>query len=395
MSKSWFALWIILALGPGAASAAERVDEAVEARELFQRGDLLAALPLYERLMAADPSNSVYAERLTVCLYAAMEVLPEGKERDALIARALQQAERAKALGDNSVLLLQILDRLHSPDVHQLNPEQEMLREAEAAFSRGDFDNALAGYKAAAAKNPGSYLAHLYAGDVYFSKGDLASAAEWFGKAIAIDPDTETAYRYWADAIVKAGDQQAALPYYIKAVVAEPYKRNTWAALQGWANRNGVRMQAPQLPRPQVALQDDGTGKGPQPGINVNADMMSDKRSGAAWLAYATNRIIWIKEKYLERHPGESEYRHSLDEEVESLRFALKIIDKDLQQAAALPALQDLVRLSGDNMLEPYVLFNAADEGIAQDYAAYRAGHREQLARYIDQYLLVRPASGK
>jgi hypothetical protein len=77
------------------------------------------------------------------------------------------------------------------------------------------------------------------------------------------------------------------------------------------------------------------------------------------------------------------------------LRFALKIIDKDLQQAAALPALQDLVRLSGDNMLEPYVLFNAADEGIAQDYAAYRAGHREQLARYIDQYLLVRPASGK
>ena len=50
------------------------------------------------------------------------------------------------------------------------------------------------------------------------------------------------------------------------------------------------------------------------------------------------------------------------------------------------------MRLDKDGMIEPYVLLNAADRGIAQDYAAYRADHRDQLYAYIERYVVHRGA---
>jgi len=395
MGKSWLVVGVMLTLAVGAVCAATPQEDAAQANTLFQQGKMDAALPLYERLAAADVANSVFAERLALCLYAMMEIQPEGERRDQLIIRARQEAERAGKLGSKSTMLPQVLARLNSDEVHRPDPEQQQLREAEAAFTRGDLDTALAGYKAVAASDPASYHAHLYAGDVYYNKGDVAAAAEWFGKAIAINPDIETAYRYWGDALSKAGDDQAALVQYIRAVVAEPYKPNTVGALAAWAQRNGAMLRAPQLPRPQVSLKDDGSGKGPQPAINMTPEIMSDKLAAAAWLAYAINRTVWVKEKFLQRHPEAGEYRHSLEEEVESLGLAVKVIEKDMVEAAEVPALKDLLRLSADNMLEPYVLLNGVDAGIAQDYAAYRHAHREQIAAFIDKYLIVRAADAK
>jgi tetratricopeptide (TPR) repeat protein len=221
----------------------------------------------------------------------------------------------------------------------------------------------------------------------------VKAAAEWFGKAIAIEPNEETAYRYWGDAIFKSGDDKAALAYYIRAVVAEPYTPSARAGLEAWAKRNGARLQPPMLPRPVVGLKDEGTGKGLQPSINLDPNILSDKRAGAAWMAYATNRIIWMKEKFQERNPGATAYRHSLEEEVDSLRLAVRIIQDDITEAGQLPALRDLVRLSQDGMLEPYVLLVGVDAGIAQDFPAWRDAHREQLAAFIDKYLLIRAAT--
>jgi hypothetical protein len=55
------------------------------------------------------------------------------------------------------------------------------------------------------------------------------------------------------------------------------------------------------------------------------------------------------------------------------------------------PALAELVRLNDDGLLEAYVLFARADEGIAQDYSAYRKASRDKLRRYLVEYV----ASGR
>jgi hypothetical protein len=39
-------------------------------------------------------------------------------------------------------------------------------------------------------------------------------------------------------------------------------------------------------------------------------------------------------------------------------------------------------------LIEPYILFVRADQGIAQDYEAYRAANRDKLRRYLLQIVL-------
>ena len=39
-------------------------------------------------------------------------------------------------------------------------------------------------------------------------------------------------------------------------------------------------------------------------------------------------------------------------------------------------------------MIERYVLLNAADQGIAQDYPAYREKNREKLEQYLSDWVV-------
>jgi len=45
-------------------------------------------------------------------------------------------------------------------------------------------------------------------------------------------------------------------------------------------------------------------------------------------------------------------------------------------------------------MIEPYILLSAADQGIAQDYAAYRKKNRSKLEEYMSTFI-VPPAPPK
>jgi len=52
------------------------------------------------------------------------------------------------------------------------------------------------------------------------------------------------------------------------------------------------------------------------------------------------------------------------------------------------PTLKSLLALDKDGMLECWILLNGADQGIVQDYAAYRAAHRDLLHAYMDKYVV-------
>jgi hypothetical protein len=76
-----------------------------------------------------------------------------------------------------------------------------------------------------------------------------------------------------------------------------------------------------------------------------------------------------------------------LSEEVTCLERTAEALRKlHIPPAKMDPNLSTLLMLSDHHMLEPFVLLHAADSGIVQDYAAYRASHREQLRLFILQY---------
>jgi tetratricopeptide (TPR) repeat protein len=357
-----------------------------EAAQLFDGGNFENARPVYEALAAAEPSNALYAERLAFCLLIEFQNLPEGAERTAVFERATREAERAKALGDDSNLLHIVLDRVQQPIG---KPQEATLQAAEAAFGRGEYSTALAGYQDIALRDPTSYEARLYAGDVYFVMKKLEPAAEWFQQAIAIDPNRETAYRYWGDALLQFGEKTAAMHKFIDAVVAEPYSRRAWMGLQQWADRTGHELAHPRIESPAQPVSKSKEPSTRDVQINVNLAAAQDANVGGSWFIYSAHRAVWRTEEFAKRFPDEKQYRHSLPEEAEAFQVMLAMLDESEQpQQSTDESLRNVSLLAKDQMLEAYILVSAADEGIAQDYPAYRDAHRDVLHAYIEKYVV-------
>ena len=99
-----------------------------------------------------------------------------------------------------------------------------------------------------------------------------------------------------------------------------------------------------------------------------------------------------LNKKFKEEFPNETQYRHTLAEEVDALNSVIlsakgqKVAEDKMDNN-----LRQLIALQKDGMLESWVLLNNADQGILQDYPAYRDKHRDVLHAYIEKYVL-RPA---
>jgi hypothetical protein len=50
--------------------------------------------------------------------------------------------------------------------------------------------------------------------------------------------------------------------------------------------------------------------------------------------------------------------------------------------------LRNLVELNNAGMLDCWILINGADQGIAQDYDAYRHEHRQLLHDYLERFVV-------
>jgi len=363
--------------------SADETPSPKKAAELFDAGNCEDALPLYDSLAAADPRNIVYAERLAFCLMVKFAILPEGPERTACFERTKREAERAKSLGDDSNILHTILERVNQPIGE---PLEAALQAAETAFSKGDYAAALVGYLEIAARDPASYLARLYAGDVYFRTNKLAAAGEWFQKAIEVEPNTETAYRYWGDALLEGGQPEAAMHKFIDAVIAEPYQRRSWMGLQQWAGKTGHELGHPRIETPPPPKSKSDAPAAQDVTIHTDEAMLEDPAGSKPWFMYSVVRGAWRSKGFAEKFPDEKQYRHSLAEEVDAFRAVLAEPDRKVDPKDE--SLRNVAALGKDQMLEAYVLISAADAGIAQDYAGYRDAHRDVLHAYIEKYVV-------
>ena len=199
---------------------------------------------------------------------------------------------------------------------------------------------------------------------------------------MAINPNRETAYRYWGDCLVKEGKAKEAEAKYIEAIIAEPYQRTPRVGLKQWADLTNAMLAAPpiKLPaRPQV----DAKGI---THMTVDPSTLGDPTS-SAWLGYSMNPALWQNKKFKEAYPTETTYRHSLAEEADSLRLVLVIVkEKKIAPDKLDPTIQSLMALEKDGMLECWILLDHPDEGIAQDYVAYREGHRDLMRAYVAKY---------
>jgi tetratricopeptide (TPR) repeat protein len=218
----------------------------------------------------------------------------------------------------------------------------------------------------------------------------MKTAAKWFARAIEVDPNRETAYRYWGDALFKIGnDRKAAKEKFIDAIVAEPYNKLAWNGLQQWAQRQQAVLLAPKIERPAGPVVDPE--KPNNITINIDPGKTDDKQhpGASAWLMYSLLRAGYRGDEFKKNFPREKAYRHTLKEEDSALGAVVAVLKEKKVAADKLDeSLRNLVELSDAGMLDCWILINGADQGIAQDYDAYRREHRQLLHDYLERFVV-------
>lgn len=383
------------------ATAAQKPDPAERQRAIdtYESQNLVAALPLLEKVARAYPDDPVVLSRLGFALYANSTDEKDAAKRQEMRNRARSILEKSQSLGDDSNLTRITLDALSTGDVSQIpfsniKAAEAAIREGEAAFMRGDMNKAIAAYKRAFELDPKLYDAALYAGDAEFKQAyqsqdpqfrrqHFDAAAFWFGKAVAINPDRETAYRYWGDALDAQGKTNEARDKFVEAIIAEPFDRRPYVGLTQWGQRHQVRLGHLKIEQPPPSIRSETSGD--QTTILIDPNKIDRKTPVHYWSFYDLTRATYKTAGFPKDYPGETEYRHSLKEEARALRLVAEIASKDLKEGKVKSlddSLTNLIQLNEADLLEPYILFVRPDKGIAQDYFAYRKDNREKLRRY-------------
>ena len=391
--RKWIAgICLCLAIACPVWAGQAQDNEAARANALYGAGKRVDALPLYEDLAKTYPNEQLYQERLAGCLGAAALETNDPAQRKTLLTRERDTARRAVALGDkaNYVQDMANIDPDAPVTVAQGSPAQALMDEAEKAFAAGDYQTAMAKYEAAAAADPHLYFAALYAGDAAYAQHELPTAAQWFARAIAIDPNRETAYRYWGDAIMQNGnDAEAAKNKFIDAIVAEPYNKYSWQGLQQWAVRQKAVLSSPKIDRPAAPTVDPKNSKNITINIDPTDALDKNNEGSFAWVAYSSMRGLFRGDEFKKQFPNEQEYRHTLKEEDEALSLVVTLVRQNKIPPDKLDeSLRNLLEVYDAGMLDCWILINGADQGITQDYAAYRDAHRQLLHDYLARFVV-------
>jgi tetratricopeptide (TPR) repeat protein len=361
--------------------------------ELYKQDKHIEALPLFEELALKSPDDRDVLLGLGVCLVSEAATLDDQDAASKERIRARQVLLKAKKLGNTAPLLENLLQMLPEDGVvkYENTPADQAMRAAEAAFSRRDFEEAIKNYTKILEYEPKNYSAVLFIGDTYFAEKNWARAGEWYQKAIDLNPNKETAHRYYGDMLLKNGEIEKSRTRFIQGVVAEPYNPITWRALQAWATTNKLQLKRVHVDTPNNVSQ---TG---DKNITITVDPKASDETSTLWLSYGLAKVKWRGDEFKKHFPAEKQYRHSLTEEAEALTMAAtvwtEVNESEKKQKKVPPAPKDpnlilLLKLYQAKMIEPYVLLNAADEGIAQDYPGYREKNRDKLEQYLSDFVV-------
>jgi tetratricopeptide (TPR) repeat protein len=386
---------LIFVLFPLASAATVQDDpERQRALTLFNDWKLAEALPLFEKVAPRYPEDAKLFEAYGLCMIWHAPLLDDPVARKAARKHGRELLLKARSLGASSTLLQHIVESI-APDGgsdEKYSPKKEVddaMREGEAAFTRNDMAKAIEWYQRALAIDPKMYEAALWTGDVYFKTAEQKKAGEWFARAVAIDPDRETAYRYWADSLMKQGRVTEAGDKFVEAYLAEPYSRLARSGFLAWGNKVHV-----DIAHPEIDIPTNVTAKSDTRNTSITIDpstFKKDDKSSSAWMIYGFTRASWVQKEFAANYPAEKKYRHSLKEEAAAMRAAIRVVDekkiKDPQKID--PSLQLIVKLDKEGLLESFILLALPDEGIAQDYVAYRKTNIADLRRYVKDYVLT------
>jgi tetratricopeptide (TPR) repeat protein len=380
---------LVLALPSFAQTEEERaaVRATGNALALFKAQRFAEAIPHFETAIKSLPEVDMLRFMYGFCLVAKSKQISDQEEAKKLSQQALEQFKKAKELGlqsEDNEAMIRLLEggsagHFEAKAQYSENAQAEkLMNEGESFFAQSQYDEAIKRFAKALELDPKIYQAGTSGGDSYVAKSDFENAEKWYQKAIAIDPNRETAWRYSATPLMKQKKYDQARERYIEAFIVEPYNSMSSRGINQWAEVVGKNLGHPEVKVPEFQMDENG--------LAVPKVLIADTDAELSpWKAYFAVREIWIKEKFGKTFPNAKGYRHTLSEEVEALRAAVKSAQ---EKKAKAKHFETLAKLDTDGLLEAYVLLGRPDRGIAADHAEYLKTNRPKLRKYVADYVI-------
>jgi tetratricopeptide (TPR) repeat protein len=259
---------------------------------------------------------------------------------------------------------------------------QELMNQAEVHFEARRYAEAAKYYEQALEVCPDCYLALAYLGDTKLFRGDPAAALIDYQKATRLNPDDYRLYYFQGSALARLGRLEEAREAFASSLVLNP--RNP-ILRQFFRDNRGLGM----------VVQGDVVvprGFAHEEGKEVLVEF--DPGYGAAWLAFANCKGLWIGEpSHRQAMTGSTEHTFSSIEEAECLVSVAMVHSTQSEKGDADQpmdsSLDRLMAVIEDGMVTELVLFEMAARVHPQYTLMLDDANRQRLKAYVLRYVLL------
>ncbi len=352
-----------------------------EARELVDENRYIDALPLLEQIILSYPNNAEMWADFGIALVTNASTLTDTGERKKEMERGVKALQRAKQLGTENTKALYFLDQFEDFDgtdnFSNKNPAVEKaLREGEAHFGRGEYDQAFIAYERAYKLDPKNYEAVLFMGDCFYAQKKYKESEPYFLKAIEIDPEMETAYRFLGDALLYQNRDQEALERFLDGLIVAPFSRMSWDSIQRWAGKTETDYSLVEIIPP---------GNEAYGSLKINESLLKAENGTDKWKLYNET----VKAQMTSKAASKKDF--TLVDEVRAWKKVADAFRKDIKNGKIKYPDQNLInltKLDDKGLLEPYILLIRPQDTFGDDYDAYRKQHPQKIKQFVKEYIL-------
>jgi tetratricopeptide (TPR) repeat protein len=266
------------------------------------------------------------------------------------------------------------------------NPQAEgLISQAEAHYLARRYAEAAKLYEQALAVCPECYLARAYLGDATLMMGDATRALAHYQKALELNPHDYQLYFSQGSALARLGRMNEAVDSWIWSLVLNPRNPVIRQFFKQHRELGLLILDDVLVPRSFARKQ----------GEEVIIEF--DPQYGAAWLAFANCKALWIGEpSHRVEMTGTTEHHFSSIEETECLASAALVHQGQKEQEADEETDESLDRLMNvidEGMITELVLFELAARIHPQYTLTLDDEDRQRLRRYVIRHVLL-PVGG-
>lgn len=367
------------------AQTTQKDGELAQAWAFIEKNRHIDALPLLEKVAPRYPNDADLQANFAVAILVNSVTLKDENLRKKEVFRAGEILKKAKKLGTENVLALHYLDLIEKGlDIDSISGTsskevENLIREGEGFFGRGEYDKAFSAYERAYKLDPQSYEAALFAGDCFYAQKKYKESEVWFARAVALNPNHEAAFRFWGDALVNQGKTKEALPKFADAYIADPNSRLVTDAFLNALKEHGSRKSSPFIVIP---------AKKEETEIVIDSAQLAETDGTSNWNRFTETRKAQI-EKFNKVANGRG-FASTVAEDVEALKsvtFAAKAALQKNKSLTLSKSLENLIKLDSLGMLDIYTILFIHGGANSPEYENFRDKHRDRMRKFLVEYV--------